>query len=131
MPEKTQPPTFLNEINELNRRLRMIEVKMGKIEERLTTMEKFIQQIETDVKILKDIYDKKILELRGEMSTINERIETVKKNSEQFVTKNEFQKIKLYLDIFNPLKSDFVTKEELENKIEEVKKSILKEENKI
>jgi len=131
MPEKTQPPTFLNEINELNRRLRMIEVKMGKIEERLTTMEKFIQQIETDVKILKDIYDKKILELRGEMSTINERIETVKKNSEQFVTKNEFQKIKLYLDIFNPLKSDFVTKEELENKIEEVKKSILKQENKI
>jgi len=131
MPEKTQPPTFLNEINELNRRLRMIELKMGKIEERLTTMEKFIQQIETDVKILKDIYDKKILELRGEMSTINERIETVKKNSEQFVTKNEFQKIKLYLDIFNPLKSDFVTKEELENKIEEVKKSILKQENKI
>jgi len=131
MPEKTQPPTFLNEINELNRRLRMIELKMGKIEERLTTMEKFIQQIETDVKILKDIYDRKILELKEEMATINERIEAVKKSSEQFVMKNEFQKIKLYLDIFNPLKSNFITKEELENRIEEVKKSILKQENKI
>jgi len=131
MPEKTQPPTFLNEINELNRRLRMIELKIGKIEERLTTMEKFIQQIETDVKILKDIYDRKILELKEEMATINERIEAVKKSSEQFVMKNEFQKIKLYLDIFNPLKSNFITKEELENRIEEVKKSILKQENKI
>jgi len=131
MPEKSQPQTFPVELNELNRRVRMMEIKMDKIEERLVALEKALEQIQTDFRIMKDLNEKKISDIKNEISTLNEKIETISKKSEQFVTKTEFQKIKMFIDIINPLTSSFVTKDELESKIDEVKKSILKQENKI
>ena len=131
MPEKSQPQTFPLELNELNRRVRMMEIKMDKIEERLLALEKALEQIQTDLRIMKDLNEKKISDIRNEISTLNEKIETIIKKSEQFVTKTEFQKIKMFIDIVNPLTSSFVTKDELESKIDEVKKSVLKQENKI
>jgi predicted nucleic acid-binding Zn-ribbon protein len=131
MPEKSQPQTFPVELNELNRRVRMMEIKMDKIEERLVALEKALEQIQTDFRIMKDLNEKKISDIKNEISTLNEKIETISKQSEQFVTKTEFQKIKMFIDIVNPLTSSFVTKDELESKIDELKKSILKQENKI
>jgi hypothetical protein len=131
MPEKSQPQTFPLELNELNRRVRMMEIKMDKIEERLVALEKALEQMQTDFRIMKDLNEKKILDIKNEISTLNEKIETIIKKSEQFVTKTEFQKIKMFIDIVNPLTSSFVTKDELESKIDELKKSVLKQENKI
>jgi predicted transcriptional regulator YheO len=131
MPEKSQPQTFPVELNELNRRVRMMEIKMDKIEERLVALEKALEQMQTDFRIMKDLNEKKILDIKNEISTLNEKIETISKKSEQFVTKTEFQKIKMFIDIVNPLTSSFVTKDELESKIDELKKSVLKQENKI
>jgi len=131
MPEKSQPQTFPLELNELNRRVRMMEIKMDKIEERLLALEKALEQIRTDLRIMKDLNEKKISDIKNEISALNEKIETISKKSEQFVTKTEFQKIKMFIDIVNPLTSSFVTKDELESKIDEVKKSVLKQENKI
>jgi predicted transcriptional regulator YheO len=131
MPEKSQPQTFPVELNELNRRVRMMEIKMDKIEERLVALEKALEQMQTDFRIMKDLNEKKILDIKNEISALNEKIETISKKSEQFVTKTEFQKIKMFIDIVNPLTSSFVTKDELESKIDELKKSVLKQENKI
>jgi predicted nucleic acid-binding Zn-ribbon protein len=131
MPGKSQPQTFPVELNELNRRVRMMEIKMDKIEERLVALEKALEQIQTDFRIMKDLNEKKISDIKNEISTLNEKIETISKKSEQFVTKTEFQKIKMFIDIVNPLTSSFVTKDELESKIDELKKSVLKQENKI
>jgi chromosome segregation ATPase len=131
MPEKPQPQTFPLELNELNRRVRMMEIKMDKIEERLVALEKALEQIQTDFRIMKDLNEKKISDIKNEISTLNEKIEMISKKSEQFVTKTELQKIKMFIDIINPLTSSFVTKDELESKIDELKKSILKQENKI
>jgi archaellum component FlaC len=126
MPEKPQTPTFSVELNELNRRVRMIEIKMDKLEERLFSLEKLVNQLENDFKILRDANEKKISGIKNEISSIIEKIEAIDKKSEQFVSKVEFQKVKMFLDMFNPLTSSFVSKEELEAKIEEIKKSILK-----
>jgi len=131
MPEKIQPQTFPVEINELNRRVRMIEIKIDKIEERLLTLERVLEQLQSNLRIIKDLNEKKILELKNEISNLNDKIEAVIKKSDQFVTKIEFQKIKTFIDIVNPLTSNFVTKDELESTINELKKSILKQENKI
>jgi predicted nucleic acid-binding Zn-ribbon protein len=131
MPEKSQPQTFPVELNELNRRVRMMEIKMDKIEERLVALEKALEQMQTDFRIMKDLNEKKILDIKNEISALNEKIETISKKSDQFVTKTEFHKIKMFIDIVNPLTSSFVTKDELESKIDELKKSVLKQENKI
>jgi hypothetical protein len=131
MPEKTQPQTFPVELNELNRRVRMIEIKTDKIEERLVALEKMLEQLQTDFKIIKDSNEKKISDLKNKMLEINYKIEEASKKYEQFATKTELQKIKMFIDIVNPLTSSFVTKDELESRIEELKKSILKQENKI
>jgi len=131
MPEKSQPQNFPVELNELNRRVRVMEIKIDKIEERLLALEKALEQIQTDFRIMKDLNEKKISDIKNEISTLNEKIETISKKSEQFVTKTEFQKIKIFIDIVNPLTSSFVTKDELESKIDELKKSVLKQENKI
>ncbi len=131
MPEKGQQQAFPVELNELNRRVRMIEIKLDKLDERVLSIEKSIELLNNDFRIQKDLIDKKISDLKNNISILSEKIETINKKSEEFVNKIEFQKIKMFLDIINPLTSDFVTKRELEDKIEEVKKSILKQENKI
>jgi len=131
MPEKGQQQAFPVELNELNRRVRMIEIKLDKLDERVLSIEKSIELLNNDFRIQKDLIDKKISDLKNNISILSEKIETINKKSEEFVNKIEFQKIKMFLDIINPLTSDFVTKRELEDKIEELKKSILKQENKI
>jgi hypothetical protein len=129
MAEKTQ--TFPLEINELNRRIRMVEIKTNMLEERISSIEKLIQQLRDDIKIIKDLEEKKISDIKNEISSIIESIKAIDKKTDQFATKVELQKIKILLEVFNPLTSNFVLKEELESKLEEVKKSILKQENKI
>lgn len=129
MAEKTQ--TFPLEINELNRRIRMVEIKTNMLEERISSIEKLIQQLRDDIKIIKDLEEKKISNLKNEISSITENIKAIDKKTDQFATKVELQKIKILLEVFNPLTSNFVLKEELESKLEELKKSILKQENKI
>jgi predicted nucleic acid-binding Zn-ribbon protein len=131
MPEKAQTPSFFVELNELNRRVRMMEIKIDKMEEMFLSIEKTVKQLETDLKILKDIVDKKIIDIKNDISSINEKIETINKKTEQFASKVELQKIKMFLDIVNPLTTSYVSREELEARIEELKKSILKQESKI
>jgi seryl-tRNA synthetase len=129
MAGKTQ--TFPLEINELNRRIRMVEIKTNMLEERISSIEKLIQQLRDDIKIIKDLEEKKISDIKNEISSIIESIKAIDKKTDQFATKVELQKIKILLEVFNPLTSNFVLKEELESKLEELKKSILKQENKI
>ncbi|MCC5994211.1 MAG: hypothetical protein LM587_01300 [Candidatus Aenigmarchaeota archaeon] len=125
MPEKTQQ-TFQPELNELNRRVRMIEVRFERLQERVFSIEKSMQELETNFKLLKDTIDKKISDIRNELSLTIEKIEGINKRMEQLATKVEVEKIKTLLSMFNPLTSTFVSREELESKIEELKKSILK-----
>jgi hypothetical protein len=129
MAEKAQ--AFPLEINELNRRIRMVEIKTNMLEERISSIEKLIQQLRDDIKIIKDVEEKKISTIKNEISSIIESIKAIDKKTDQFATKVELQKIKILLEVFNPLTSNFVLKEELESKLEELKKSILKQENKI
>jgi predicted nucleotide-binding protein (sugar kinase/HSP70/actin superfamily) len=109
----------------------MVEIKTNMLEERISSIEKLIQQLRDDIKIIKDVEEKKISDIKNEISSIIESIKAIDKKTDQFATKVELQKIKILLDVFNPLTSNFVLKEELESKLEELKKSILKQENKI
>ncbi|MGC9200441.1 MAG: hypothetical protein ACP5F8_00545 [Candidatus Aenigmatarchaeota archaeon] len=129
MPEKVEAFDFSRELNELNRRVRMIEIKNEKLEERILAIEKKIEGLQTDLKIYSDLSSKKVEDIKQQMTQIKEEMENLKKNIDQLATKTELQKIKFFLDLFNPLTSNFVTKEEMERKIEEIK-SVLKQENK-
>ena len=129
MPEKVETFDFSRELNELNRRVRMIEIKNEKLEERILAIEKKIEGLQTDLKIYSDLSSKKVEDIKQQIIQIKEEMENLKKNIDQLATKTELQKIKFFLDLFNPLTSNFVTKEEMERKIEEIK-SVLKQENK-
>jgi predicted nucleic acid-binding Zn-ribbon protein len=129
MPEKVEAFDFSRELNELNRRVRMIEIKNEKLEERILAIEKRIEGLQTDLKIYSDLSSKKVEDIKQQIIQIKEEMENLKKNIDQLATKTELQKIKFFLDLFNPLTSNFVTKEEMERKIEEIK-SVLKQENK-
>ena len=131
MAEKITAQTFPIELNELNRRVRMLEIKMDKIEERVLSLEKSIEALKNDVRILKDVTEKKVIDVRNEILMLKEKIEDFDKKIGQFVSKTEFQKVKMFIDIINPLTSNFVSKDELESVIGELKKSILKQENKV
>ncbi len=131
MAEKITAQTFPIELNELNRRVRMLEIKMDKLEERVLSLEKSIEALKNDVRILKDVTEKKVIDVRNEILMLKEKIEDFDKKIGQFVSKTEFQKVKMFIDIINPLTSNFVSKDELESVIGELKKSILKQENKV
>ncbi len=117
MAEKEKVDVILREIvrrlNEHLRRIRILEDKVEKIEnDEITLSKEFLEKIdETNIKLGR-ILDK-INELKERMNEFEKEINEMKKKINTFVTKEELAGIESYVSIFNPLKSKFVTREEV------------------
>ena len=124
--EKEQPQdiaSFTTEIvkmvNTNTRRIRSIERRLSGSERRIRGMEeKIIDEID-DLRrgfeqIILDIKEvsKNLSEMRSEMLKIN-------KNLDKSAKKSEVKELENLLDIYNPIKSKFVTREEVERLLEE------------
>jgi len=124
--EKEQPQdtsVFSNEIvkmaNTNTRRIRAIEQRLSGSERRIAAMEEKIidemddlrrgfEQISLDIKALSE----NLSQIRSEMLKIN-------KNLDRAAKKSEVKELESLLDLYNPIKSKFVTRDEVKRIIEE------------
>ena len=106
-------------INTDTRRIRAIEQRLGGIELRIGALEekiideidhlrKSFEQISVDIKAVTD----NLSEIRSEILKIN-------KNLDKTAKKSEVKELETLLDIYNPIKSRFTTKDEVTRIIED------------
>jgi len=106
-------------INTDTRRIRAIEQRLGGIELRIGALEekiideidhlrKSFEQISVDIKAVTD----NLSEIRSEILKIN-------KNLDKTAKKAEVKELETLLDIYNPIKSRFTTKDEVARMIED------------
>lgn len=119
---QTQPLHHQEFLSEIMRRVRTMEAKVEKIEAKILSIENEIVQLKNDVKVYTTANQMKIQELLIRLEEREKELLAVKSSLSEYVRKTEIEKLKTLLDIFNPLKSEFVTREELKTEIEKLLK---------
>ena len=121
--ETTNVPSFSNEvvniINANTRRIRSLEQRLDGLEMRIGAIE---EKIINDMDALRKNFDeigmdikdisKNLNELRNEILKINKTIDKTAK-------KAEVKELESLLDLYNPIRSKFTTREEVERLVDE------------
>ena len=121
---RTFTTEILNRVDSNTRRIRSIEQRLNLLESRISSLEeklideidklgKGFEQLQLDVKAVSE----SLKLLRAEMLKMN-------KNMEKTALKAEVKELATLLDLYNPIKSSFVTKEEVRRMLEELEKKI-------
>jgi len=115
--------TIINELvertNSEAQRMRVIEQRIENIDTRINSMEQSILSNTTQAQtMLKDVEDK--FKKRDErLAKVDTVMGELVKHFKKLATKSEVKEVHHMVDIYNPVKSNFITKEELERILSE------------
>ena len=129
--EKKHPVRFeaftseiVRSVNDNTRRIRILEQGLEGVRSRISALEeKVIDEVENIKKWLdqlsvgvKDV-SKKLTEIHSEILKINKELDKTAR-------KTELKEIESLLELYNPIKSQFVTADQVRRMLEEVKKKV-------
>jgi archaellum component FlaC len=110
---------LINRVNENVQRLRVIEQRTQTIDSRINSIEQNLVSYNKNVQ-------KSLLERDMKISSLEERVEKIEitykeiiNQLKQVATKTNVDELKQLVSIYDPLKSSFVTKEEMETFVDE------------
>jgi hypothetical protein len=105
--------------NEIMRRLRALEERDSIIEARLSSMQDAILRNTADARSEFEALDKRLKDFENRLIIANNEITKIEKNIEKLARKSELSELAALIELYNPLKASFITKEETERLIEE------------
>jgi hypothetical protein len=118
--EKKVPQNFTpinNEIvittNENTRRIRILEQTLDSIRNRLSSIEERLIDEMGDTKKWMDQVSLDMKEISNDLKEIRTEILRINKDLDKAARKTEVKELENLLDIYNPIKSHFVTKDEV------------------
>lgn len=109
-------------LSEIMRKVRTIEAKMEKIEAKILSVENEITQLKNDIKVYTNSLQTRLQEVFSRLEQKEKELSSLKSSLSEYVKKVEVEKLKTLLEIFNPLKSQFVTRADLKDEIERILK---------
>jgi len=121
--EKSQPEAVetIRRINDNTRRIRIIEQRLDIIDSRIKGIEeKIIDEMNT-LKVTFDQLRADVKELFKEIKTMRGNMLKFEQNLEKTAKKSELKEIESLLELYNPIKSRFVTRDELDRILEKRK----------
>lgn len=110
---------LVRRMNEDARRIKMMEQKVERLENTLNTLEETILMQMNELKISIENIGTKIKSVADRLGTIENDILRINKELGKTATKAEVKQIETFVDLVNPIKAKFVTKDELERALEE------------
>ena len=105
---------MINRVNENVRRLRVIEQKIQAIDMRINSIEQNMMSHNKNIQKSLSERDLRISNLEDRISKIETTSKEILKQLKLVATKSNVEEVKQLVSIYDPLKSSFVTKEEME-----------------
>ncbi|MEE9323135.1 MAG: hypothetical protein V3U72_01185 [Candidatus Aenigmarchaeota archaeon] len=105
---------LINRVNENVRRLRVIEQRIQAIDTRINSVEQNFLSYNKNIQKSFSERDSKISNLEDRVSKIETVSKEILKQLKLVATKSNVEEIKQLISIYDPLKSKFVTNEEME-----------------
>lgn len=112
---------LVRRVNDNARRIRVIEQRLDVIDSRIKGIE---ERVIDEMSILKNGFDQLALdvkELTKEIKEVRSNMLKFSQSLEKSAKKSEIKEIESLLDLYSPIKSRFVTREELERILEDRK----------
>jgi predicted nucleic acid-binding Zn-ribbon protein len=110
---------IIGRIDNNTRRVRAVEQRLEGLELRMSSAEeKMIEEVDN----LKREFERISIDLKGMSKTladIHDEIIRINKDVDKTAKKNEVKELESLLDLYNPIKSKFVTKDEVRNMIDD------------
>ncbi|MEM5828348.1 MAG: hypothetical protein QW197_02490 [Candidatus Aenigmatarchaeota archaeon] len=122
MAEKSLTDTskLINLINDLNLYLKFIEQRVVKAELEIKSLRELLNNIDKKITKFQEEQSKELDELKNRLNTIELELDKIKAELKRKADLTDVKEIKELFDLFNPLKSVFVTKEEVKRIVEEL-----------
>ncbi len=109
---------LVDRVNDFNRRVRDLEEKVRNLTARVNTLDDTLldktQDLNNDIQDLND----EIGDLRDRVANLEVDIKEINREKRKFVTSQEIEEIENYMDLMNPIHSNFVTKKEAKEMVE-------------
>jgi len=126
-PQKTDLETNVMErLNSAARRIRQLEESIRSVRDHLKSLENdFLKQKEERISFKKD-FEKKEEQIKIAVTNLDVELKNINRKLRKTALKRELQELESLVSIFNPLKSTFVTKNEVKKMLDEYMEGGLK-----
>jgi len=105
--------------NETSRRLRALEERSSLTEMRASTLQDSFLKMNEERKIFNEKLNERLINIENSILRIDNELVKINKILEKMAKKTELKEIENMLSFFNPLKTNFVTREEVGRMIED------------
>ena len=116
---KSSMPDVSSQLNSINSRMRMLEERMNNLNRKIEINENSDLEAKKKFNLEIKTTNSDFLEMKRELESVKERIETIMREIPNFASREEVMVLKKYIDLWEPL--NFVTRDELEKKLKELK----------
>jgi uncharacterized protein (DUF342 family) len=105
--------------NESSRRLRALEERSSLTEMRASTLQDSMLKMIEERKTFNEKINERLTNIENSILRIDNELMKINKNLEKMAKRTELKELENMLSFFNPIKTNFVTREEVERMIEE------------
>lgn len=117
----------VDRVNDFNRRVRDLEEKIRNLNSRVGTLDDSLisktKSLSNDIQQVED----ELGEVRDRVANLEVDVKELNREKRNFVTEQELDEIEKYVELMNPLNSDFATTKEVKNMVGE-RQGVSKEE---
>jgi phosphate starvation-inducible protein PhoH len=110
--------------NESSRRLRALEERSSLTEMRASTLQDSFLKISEEKRVFNDKINERLTSIENSILRIDNDLIKINKNLEKMAKKTELKEIENMLSFFNPIKTNFVTKEDVERMLGDKEKDV-------
>jgi chromosome segregation ATPase len=112
---------MVKRINENTARIRRLEGRVEKVDTMIGSLRETFLSYADELKVGLERIDDKLSSVAKRLDTIEEEIARITGRMGRMATKAELGKLERFIDLFSPLKTKFVTREELERVLRKIK----------
>jgi uncharacterized protein (DUF342 family) len=105
--------------NESSRRLRALEERSSLTEMRASTLQDSLLKMIEERKTFNEKINERLTNIENSILRIDNELMKINKNLEKMAKRTELKELENMLSFFNPIKTNFVTREEVERMLEE------------
>lgn len=110
---------IVKRLNENSRRIRTMEDRMDRMESASTSLEERALEEMGSLKINLEKISNKIGSVADRLTAMENEILRINGLLEKTATKSEIKKLETFIDLVNPVTANFVTRDELEQELED------------